>query len=98
MNLPMDAVEFLDCFIGSFNRADESIWKNSQGQYDLPMIHVYGFTNEESHDTALKFFVKRIGQAMNYPTFETSDVTCFHPIRDVSPTSHMYSTSFRLPA
>ena len=34
---------------------------------------------------------------MDYPAFKASDVTCFHPIRDVSPTSHMYSTSFKLP-
>ena len=26
MNLPMDAVEFLDCFIGAFKKADKSIW------------------------------------------------------------------------
>ena len=26
MNLPMDAVEFLDCFIGAFNNVDKSIW------------------------------------------------------------------------
>ena len=48
MNLPMDAVEFLDCFNGAFNKVDDTIWKNQSGQYDLPMIHVYGFTNEES--------------------------------------------------
>ena len=34
---------------------------------------------------------------MSYPAFKAADVICFHPIRDVSPTSHMYSTSFRLP-
>lgn len=27
MNLPMDAVEFLDCFIGAFKNADETIWR-----------------------------------------------------------------------
>ncbi len=98
MNLPMDAVEFLDCFIGSFTNADETIWKNKEtGKIDLPMIHVYGFTNEPTHESALAFFVKRIGKAMQYPEFKADDVTCFHQIRDVSPQSHMYSTSFRLP-
>lgn len=61
------------------------------------MIHVYGFTHMASQETALGYFVERIGKAMAYPEFKASDVTCFHPIRDVSPTSHMYSTSFRLP-
>ena len=95
----MDAVEFLDCFIGAFKNADEAVWKNKDGsgKIDLPMIHVYGFTNEASKETALSFFVERIGQAMAYPAFKAEDVTCFHSIRDVSPTSHMYSTSFRLP-
>ena len=26
MNLPMDAVEFLDVFVGLFNKADPQIW------------------------------------------------------------------------
>ena len=97
MNLPMDAVEFLDCFIGAFNNADETIWKNKDGKIELPMIHVYGFTNEANKESALAYFVERIGLAMEYPEFKADDVTCFHPIRDVSPQSHMYSTSFRLP-
>ena len=68
MNLPMDAVEFLDCFIGAFNNVDDSIWKNKDtGKIDLPMIHVYGFTNEAKKDTALAYFVDRIGKAMQYP-------------------------------
>ena len=45
----------------------------------------------------MAFFVERIGKAMGYPEFQASDITCFHGIRDVSPQSHMYSTSFRLP-
>ena len=61
MNLPMDAVEFLDCFVGAFNNADEAVWKNTQGEIELPMIHVYGFTNEASKEDALTYFVKRIG-------------------------------------
>lgn len=48
MNLPVDAVEFLDAFIGLFNSANPKIW-SSDGTSDpstflLPMIHVYGFT------------------------------------------------------
>mmetsp|Transcript_34869 Transcript_34869/g.47015 ORF Transcript_34869/g.47015 Transcript_34869/m.47015 type:complete len:83 (-) Transcript_34869:56-304(-) len=62
------------------------------------MIHVYGFTFEQTEDKALEYFVKRIGKAMKFPTFTKNDVVSFHNIRDVSPQSHMYSTSFRLPA
>ena len=73
------------------------LWKNKDGKIELPMIHVYGFTNEANKESALAYFVERIGLAMEYPEFKADDVTCFHPIRDVSPQSHMYSTSFRLP-
>ena len=85
MNLPMDAVEFLDCFVGAFNNADKAIWADTSGKYDLPMVHVYGFTNESEKDGALAYFVERIGKAMNYPEFSAANVSCFHPIRDVSP-------------
>lgn len=39
MNLPMDAIEFLDVLQGRFDR---DAWKN------LPTVHVYGFANEVS--------------------------------------------------
>lgn len=48
MNLPVDAVEFLDAFIGLFNNANKKIWQdiNDPNKYQLPMIHVNGFTFE----------------------------------------------------
>jgi hypothetical protein len=45
MNLPVDAVEFLDAFIGIFKDANPLIWADKNtGELKLPMIHVYGFT------------------------------------------------------
>jgi len=48
MNLPVDAVEFLDAFIGLFNHANYKIWSSSETDdpetFMLPMIHVYGFS------------------------------------------------------
>lgn len=62
MNLPVDAVEFLDCFIGAFNNSDKSIWlRPGETEITLPLIHVYGFTFEQEKDKALAFFVDRIG-------------------------------------
>jgi tRNA G37 N-methylase Trm5 len=37
MNLPLDAVEFLDVFVGAFSR---DFWETRT----LPKIHVYGFS------------------------------------------------------
>ena len=65
MNLPVDAVEFLDVFIGLFNKADPAVWSDDQ-DYLLPLIHVYGFTYEKDLNGALEFFTNRIGQAMNF--------------------------------
>ena len=97
MNLPMDAFEFLDCFIGAFRNAEKAIWANSDGKFELPLIHVYGFTFEKEEKGAKEFFIERIRKAMRYPEFKPEDILSFHNIRDVSPTSHMYSTTFRLP-
>ena len=47
MNLPVDAVEFLDVFIGLFKNANPKVWyadPNDPKTLQLPMIHVYGFT------------------------------------------------------
>ena len=79
MNLPVDAVEFLDCFIGAFKNADKDIWRKADSEeLDLPLIHVYGFTYEKTTELALKYFTERIGKAMRYPEFKESDVVCFH--------------------
>lgn len=39
MNLPMDAIEFLDVFRGAFDR---NLWKQ------LPKVHVYGFAMDQN--------------------------------------------------
>eukprot|EP00347_Sterkiella_histriomuscorum_P024491 403330929 len=101
MNLPVDAVEFLDAFIGLFNHANYRVWSSNDTQdpktYQLPMIHVYGFTFRAEKEKALDYFVERIGKAMDYPEFKAEDILHFHNIRDVSPQSHMYGISFKLP-
>jgi hypothetical protein len=59
---------------------------------------VYGFTYEPTYEGAIKYFTKRIGEAMQFPAFKESDIISFHNIRDVSSKSHMYSTTFKLPS
>jgi hypothetical protein len=64
MNLPVDAVEFLDVFIGLFKDANEKVWAPDNGEIRLPMIHVYGFTFHHDESNAKKYFIERIGKAM----------------------------------
>jgi len=100
MNLPVIAVEFLDAFRGLFVKANPKVWwrdPTDPKTLMLPMIHVNGFTYESEHTAAIKYFATRIGKAMSYPEFSPEDIECFHNIRDVSGTSHMYCVSFRLP-
>jgi hypothetical protein len=86
MNLPVDAVEFLDVFIGLFNKADPAIWqREDEKEILLPLIHVYGFTYEKEREGALQYFTQRIGEAMNFSEFKATDILAFHNIRDVSP-------------
>jgi len=101
MNLPVDAVEFLDVFVGVFREANPKVWfkeESDELSLMLPLVHVYGFTVEKEREAALDFFTARIGKALQYASkFKRSDIVCFHNIRDVSGTSHMYSSTFRLP-
>mmetsp|Transcript_43576 Transcript_43576/g.51316 ORF Transcript_43576/g.51316 Transcript_43576/m.51316 type:complete len:199 (-) Transcript_43576:24-620(-) len=105
MNLPMDAVEFLDVFIGIFNQANPEIWsKHEQPEglktgRGLPLIHVYGFTSEkEDLDSAKEYFVKRIGEVyQECGGFSGDKILRFHNNRDVSKKSSMYCITFRLP-
>ncbi len=86
MNLPVDAVEFLDAFIGLFKEANPLIWTDkSTGELKLPMIHVYGFTFHHEEAQAKEYFIERIGKAMQYPAFSAENIAHFHNIRTVSP-------------
>jgi len=96
MNLPVDAVEFLDAFIGLFRDANVKVWGTPE-ELKLPLIHVYGFTFHQEEAQAKEYFVERIGKAMAYPEFKENDIAFFHNIRTVSPQSIMYGVSFRLP-
>lgn len=99
MNLPMDAVEFLDVFIGLFNKANPDIWDPNNADI-LPLIHVYGFTKEkQDEEKAKEYFANRIAEVFKECGGFTSDqIIRFHNNRDVSSISSMYCITFKLPA
>ena len=77
----MDAVEFLDVFVGLFKHANPDIWNVE----NLPMIHVYGFTVESDTQKAREYFVERINKVFEEcGGFKDDQLTRFHNNRDVS--------------
>lgn len=90
----MDAVEFLDVFVGLFKHGNPDIWNKD----NLPIIHVYGFTIEHDYEKAKEYFVQRIAKVFEEcGGFHESQLLKFHNNRDVSRSSSMYCVSFRVP-
>ena len=70
-------------FSGLFKEADPSIWSAT----NLPMIHVYGFSNGETLEEAKKEMVERINSAFGISEgVKVEDIKKFHRIRDISTT------------
>ena len=93
MNLPVDAVEFLDVFCGLFAKGDKKVWNEN----NLPMIYVYAFTDQEKEEEAKVALCKRINLIFNkYKPLAIDDIIDFYQIRDVSAKSRMYSIAFKL--
>jgi len=56
MNLPVDAIEFLDVLRGLLTKSDKTIWT----EQTLPLVHVYGFVVGEDEVECKEKLVARV--------------------------------------
>ena len=110
MNLPQNATDFLDVFIGMATRLGDR-YEQSWAAHPLPRIHVYAFST--ALDDPVQDIVERSAgvlqcdpKLLNYTrkgsSDEASNVSAEdravgHVVRDVSPKKVMVCLSFRLP-
>ncbi|PYI01121.1 hypothetical protein BO78DRAFT_411711 [Aspergillus sclerotiicarbonarius CBS 121057] len=105
MNLPGNAIEFLDAFVGVY-AGKESLFAPHTSQ-PLPTVHVYCFSGHsaDEHDDHVDV-CQRISERIGH-TITTEDRVggsgnqeielAIHNVRLVSPNKQMFCASFRLP-
>ena len=96
MNLPKDAIEFMDIFVGLFKGCKNDIYNKD----NLPIIHVYGFAKIDNNPHEL--LKKRIARAfkIEYDLFKKEcekDILNIQNVRDISNKKVVYCIDMKIP-
>ncbi|PYH40281.1 uncharacterized protein BP01DRAFT_396000 [Aspergillus saccharolyticus JOP 1030-1] len=105
MNLPGNAIEFLDAFVGVYAGEEGRFAPHTEQK--LPMVHVYCFSghSEDEHDDHVDI-CQRISERIGFEITTEDRVggsgrqeleLAIHNVRLVSPNKQMFCASFRLP-
>lgn len=85
MNLPVDAIEFLDSLRD---------YGQKMGTHKMPIVHVNCFVVADSDEKSTDLLVERVNKVL--PGFKQEHIVSLHHIKNVTIIMRMYCLSFRL--